>query len=238
MTQREKMSGRSKYGTLDSNWAWDIVQQSIAENLVHIPGYVTAYNFKHISCHGILNDDIIGIMNDQKNGEFFIVTGVVNTKRWRPDLNDHSDGVNKHCVAYHVSTNNYWEPFNELHEDGTISINDGKRNGYGTLDNDHLLELPSAPMFWCNPEERFLRKIDCVHQLHIYREPIIDLIDTDDDDVVDGKSSNRSYTYPSSSSSISCSSSSSSSSSSSNSGPDFEQIEQSNKRMKSILFNK
>ena len=69
-------------------------------------------------------------MNEQKNGEFFIVTGVVNSKRWRPDVTDHSDGANKHCVAYQVSTNNYWEPFNELQDNGTTYINDGMRDGY------------------------------------------------------------------------------------------------------------
>ena len=52
------------------------------------------------------NDSIFELMtNYEKDPEFFIISGVVNTTRWYPNATDLTDGPTKHCVAFQLSTN-------------------------------------------------------------------------------------------------------------------------------------
>ena len=228
MTQREKTRNHNKYGTFDCNWSWELIKDAISDNLIHYPGFRTSYEFQIIKVSNMKIDSILELMvNHEKNPDFFIITGVVNSEKWYPEVTDHTDGANKHCVAFQVSTTQYWEPYMQEVKNGSSYLDEGKTHAYPIFNKKRVIQR--APIFMVDEEDikfRFFRKIFTVHRINFYQSPV-DVVDlTNEDPDENSESNNESYSYHSASSSSSSSISSSST---------FE-IENAYKKMKTILF--
>jgi hypothetical protein len=228
MTQHEITRNYNKYGTFDCNWSWELVKEAISDNLINYPGFKTCYEFQKIKVSNMEIDRILELMeNHEKKPDFFIISGVVNSEKWYPDVTDRTDGENKHCVAFQVSTAQYWEPYMQEVKNGSSYLDEGKTHAYPIFNKKNVIQR--APIFMCEGrdiEYRFFRKIFTVHRINFYQSPV-DVVDlTNEDTDYNSESNNESYSYHSASSSSSSSISSSST---------FE-IENAYKKMKTILF--